>query len=578
MTDVAISIRNLSFAYKTYAEPADIVKEALTGRSRHTDFWALSDVNIDIPRGKRLGIVGRNGAGKSTLLKLIAGSLTPTGGSIETHGQVGVMDGSLPVWGADQSGIENILLNLQMRGVPKKMLQAHVDEIVEFAELGDFIHRPIATYSSGMQTRLAFGISTALAPEILIIDEALGAGDGYFASKSAARIQSLSESGRTLCFVSHSVGSVRQMCDIALWLEDGQVRQVGTTADVVSAYEDDINREIDQTVRIGNMRRAHEELFLMQQSDVTEQGLLHLRFRRSPESRSMIEIGAMRIIAGAAESDELQTEIILQPDDSSVFERSGSGWGRVRTYGSRSFIELLQRPTQKVGGRVFFDYAEVVNAGTGAALYWEVKSAADHAAISVDVLNTYEMRWEPLEAVLEQVRKGGIRTWSVPLPTEPKYCSSEADKAIASADEYRIENVFVQANGEPCNSVAANASMDVVIDLVLPAEPVEFHVAVQFTRLDGVHVLFQATSHEVFEVLKASVNPRVFFSTPQSVFGPGEYSVTVSVVSGRWVADLDQALAETLARRTDATRFIMLSTLPGLDPGIINSPFEVRGG
>lgn len=246
--DVAVRLRNVSKTYRLYGSQREQLLDvlglsrlgALRGRSVR-EFHALTDVSFEVPRGGRLAILGRNGAGKTTLLKLISGNFAPSGGEIEINGAIQALMGTGLGFHEDYTGRENIKASLQFNGLAREATQAAIDDIVAFCELGEFIDQPFKTYSLGMQARLMFATATAIRPDILIIDEVLGAGDTYFAAKSSARMQALASSGCTLLLVSHSTAQVLQFCDRAVWLENGRVQMMGDAFSVVKRYEEFMN-------------------------------------------------------------------------------------------------------------------------------------------------------------------------------------------------------------------------------------------------------------------------------------------------------------------------------------------------
>lgn len=214
---------------------------------RSTDyrtFVALDGIDFEIKHGERVGIVGRNGAGKTTLLKLVTGNFTPSGGEIEINGEVQALMQTGLGFHSDFTGYENIRSSLIYSGLSGHELKAAVNDIIDFCELGDFINQPIKTYSLGMISRLQFAAATAIKPDIVIIDEILGAGDAYFNAKSAVRIDKLTKSGCTLLLVSHSMQQVIQFCDRCLWIDQGRLRMDGEVREVVGAYEVMVARDI----------------------------------------------------------------------------------------------------------------------------------------------------------------------------------------------------------------------------------------------------------------------------------------------------------------------------------------------
>jgi lipopolysaccharide transport system ATP-binding protein len=236
--DAMIVAEGLSKTYRLYDRPFDRVKEWLTGGrfKFHKEVRGLVDVAFTVPRGTAVGIVGSNGAGKSTLLKILSGTTVPTSGRFEVRGKVASLlelgTGFYPAF----SGYENIYLNGIINGFTRKEIAAKEREIIEFSELGDFIHQPIRTYSSGMVMRLAFSVATAIDPEVLIIDEILAVGDLHFQKRCIDRIMNFRSSGKTILFCSHSMYHVEEICDRTLWIKDGRVQMAGESLEVVRAY------------------------------------------------------------------------------------------------------------------------------------------------------------------------------------------------------------------------------------------------------------------------------------------------------------------------------------------------------
>lgn len=205
-------------------------------RLQYKEFTALEDISFNVKKGEVMGIIGKNGAGKSTLLKIIAGVLKPTTGRVILNGNIVPMLELGSGFDQELSGSENIFLNGSILGYDKKFLESKYDEIVNFAELKDFIHMPIRNYSSGMLMRLAFSIATVVEPEILIVDEILAVGDEGFQAKSKARMMELMSGGTTVLFVSHSLKQIEEMCDRVLWLDEHKIRELGDTKYVCEKY------------------------------------------------------------------------------------------------------------------------------------------------------------------------------------------------------------------------------------------------------------------------------------------------------------------------------------------------------
>ncbi len=233
-----VTVRGLSKRYKIYPDSWSRVLEwASAGKLRkHDEKWALRGVSFDVPKGSSMGVVGANGAGKSTLLKILTGTTLPTSGSYQIEGRLG----SLLELGAgfhpEFSGKDNIFMNAAIMGIPKAEVRERFQELAEFAEVGDYLMRPVRTYSSGMSMRLAFAVAMMARPDVLILDEVLAVGDQHFQKKCMDKMREIRMSGTTVLFVSHSVYHVRQICDSAIWIHDGAVVTSGNPINVTDEY------------------------------------------------------------------------------------------------------------------------------------------------------------------------------------------------------------------------------------------------------------------------------------------------------------------------------------------------------
>ncbi|NBI89255.1 ABC transporter ATP-binding protein [Lachnospiraceae bacterium] len=236
MKDVTIEVKNVVKVYKLYNKPTDRLKESLIKNScYHKDFYAVNDVSFSVKRGETVGIIGKNGAGKSTMLKMITGVLAPTSGEITLSGHVSALLELGTGFDAERNGIDNIYLNGRINGLSKKEIEDSMDEILEFADIGDFVYQPIKTYSSGMLVRLAFATAINVKPEILIVDEALSVGDVRFQQKCYRKIREFKENG-TVLFVSHDTGAISSFCDRVIWLDDGQIYKEGVPGELLKEY------------------------------------------------------------------------------------------------------------------------------------------------------------------------------------------------------------------------------------------------------------------------------------------------------------------------------------------------------
>ena len=244
MNDVVIKAEHLSKIYKIYENNIDRLKEAFHPfHKRYSkDFFALQDVSFEIRRGENVGLVGKNGAGKSTLLKMITGVLTPSGGILEVNGKIASLLELGAGFNPDMTGIENIYMNGLLMGQSRAEMDKKLDDIVAFADIGDFVKQPVKTYSSGMFARLAFAVNAFLEPDILIIDEALSVGDAFFQSKCMDKMRSMIDSGVTVLFVSHDTFAVKNLCERAFYLQSGKLIMDASAKDVVEVYRNELIR------------------------------------------------------------------------------------------------------------------------------------------------------------------------------------------------------------------------------------------------------------------------------------------------------------------------------------------------
>jgi|Deesub1362A_J573_1020465.scaffolds.fasta_scaffold00077_9 ABC-type polysaccharide/polyol phosphate transport system ATPase subunit len=248
--DIAVSIKNLSKSFKLYRSPVERLKELIhpLKKKYHRDFWALRDINIDIPKGTTFGIIGQNGSGKSTLLQLIAGILRPTTGSIQVDGRVSALLELGAGFSPGFTGRENVFMQGAIMGIGREEMERRFNQIVDFAGIGQFIDQPVKTYSSGMYVRLAFAVAINVDPDILIVDEALAVGDDMYKRRCYRKIEEFQKNGKTIIFVSHSLPVVTGICDQVMLLDGGEVVEVGEPGKIVNVYLEMLaSREVKQS-------------------------------------------------------------------------------------------------------------------------------------------------------------------------------------------------------------------------------------------------------------------------------------------------------------------------------------------
>lgn len=237
--NLAISVQDVTKIYRLYDKPIDRLLEAMsiTKKTYHKKFFALDKISFEIEKGTTVGIIGTNGSGKSTILKIITGVLNPSGGKVEVDGNISALLELGAGFNMDYTGIENIYMNGTMMGFSREEMEKKLPEILEFADIGDFVHQPVKTYSSGMFVRLAFALAINVEPEILIVDEALSVGDVFFQSKCYKKMDEIRQKGTTILMVTHDMGSVIKYCDKVILLNKGSFVAEGNAGEIVDLYK-----------------------------------------------------------------------------------------------------------------------------------------------------------------------------------------------------------------------------------------------------------------------------------------------------------------------------------------------------
>lgn len=318
-SEIAIKVEGLSKCYQIYDTPRDRLKQffmprlqrmlGFSPKQHYREFWALKDVSFQVKKGETVGIVGRNGSGKSTLLQVICGTLNPTEGIVTTHGRIAALLELGSGFNPEFTGRENIHMNAAVLGLSDEEIDARFDEIVSFADIGDFIDQPVKAYSSGMVVRLAFAVAINVAPEILIVDEALAVGDAAFQRKCMRKISELNGAGVTLLFVSHDMETVKKICSEALYLARGSVIDFGAAKQVCISYERDL---------FGASRKVEtsQAEALIDSAELDQTGLDEVLLQTSEKTYGD---GRAQIIDVAIMSQHRQLTNILAPNASYIF-------------------------------------------------------------------------------------------------------------------------------------------------------------------------------------------------------------------------------------------------------------------
>lgn len=364
-SEIAIKVENLSKCYHIYDQPRDRLKQFVLPRMQRAvgmppkqyfrEFWALKDVSFEVKKGETVGIIGRNGSGKSTLLQMICGTLYPTSGNIQTRGRIAALLELGSGFNPEFTGRENVYLNAAVLGLSKEEIDACFDDIASFADIGDFIEQPVKTYSSGMMVRLAFAVQAMVDPDILVVDEALAVGDEKFQRKCFARLEELKSKGASILFVSHSSGSIVELCQKTLFLDHGTRLIFGPSPAAIRAYQKLLYASVDAQERLIREILAEEKV-----------NRRHADHQSTPELSSEEVLQHPHQIKTTATSNEQSTDAYdpgLVPETTTVYPTQGAVIDSIQiTNTSGQVVNVLQSGETYhflVAGRFLADFSGV---------------------------------------------------------------------------------------------------------------------------------------------------------------------------------------------------------------------------
>lgn len=577
--DRVIEISGLSKAYPLYARPMDILKEMVLGGVRHDLFWALRDVSFSVRSGQRVGIIGPNGAGKSTLLQIIAGNLLPTSGSVEVHGKISALLSLVPAWNVEQTGIENIRFNLLLQGCSTAQISGLTRDIVDFAELGAFIHQPVKTYSTGMSARLSFAIATAISPEILIVDEVLGVGDGYFAGKAMRRMKEMCDKGKALLFVSHAIAAVRQLCDTAIWLESGGIRLMGPVDYVTAKYDEDMARSDDESVREANIQRVEKSLQFASPDDIPDPDMVRFRLR-APKDAGAGGVYYVRDLRVRWQDDSREDYLNVPVDTeeqgkASYIDALGCEWGRLFTKQGIASRMLVSRTGARKGGHFLVRRPEAY-----AEQPWEVR--VDWVALSEDYqpdlvlesIDLMEAAWTPLEVLSKEVLADGWTRFTAGGAIMPANQQAKEDALILAQHRrlspIEITSVKVCIESGETNMVREGEPFQVKVDADCLEDAPKFCICLQINRSDGVYIFWQPSDFERPLDTSEAKKVTLSFHFDENHFSSGDYDITVTAVTSPWHKDIVQSEVETFDRKISAMKFHVSREIYSVQFGAVN--------
>ena len=580
MSEPVISIRNLSKSYAIYDSPRDLVKEIVLGGIRHDLFWALRDVSLDIFEGQRIGIIGPNGAGKSTLLKIVAGTLNATSGTVDVRGRVSAMLALNTSLEPDETGLENIRFNLIVNGASRSDIPSLMEDIIDFTELGAFVHAPVRTYSSGMNARLAFGISTAIKPDILIVDEILSAGDAYFSSKATTRMVELTRQGRALLFVSHAMNAVQLLCDTAIWLDGGGIRDIGPVNEVAQRYEAEFRQQEDDVLRDGNRARRAFLLDKVLPQEFERSDLVRLRLvgldGRLGDTHYVRRLTAS--VNGTSRDVPLTHADIDRDPTGAALDIVHSEWGRLhdRRGSAARTLAASSRPLR--GGQILLKFPP---GERSPELEVEVErtSVASLEPLRLQWADAANGEWTDIELVEEHTTDDG---WHVdrfrgrPDAPDGESHPAQLERLFEmSRSPIEILAVTLHADGGEVVGVSERQPFSIAVRLNAYQLVPLADVWLKLMRSDGVYVFWQSSGQADGNLVDLEGEATVRFRFEPNPFGAGDYSVQVDVSNG-FDIDRNWPATEIYDRKVNALAFTVAREWPLFMAGVVNQRFPVE--
>jgi lipopolysaccharide transport system ATP-binding protein len=575
---VVVEVEDLSMAYRVYEKPSDALKERLFGGKRHDLFWALRDLSFRIHERQRVGIIGPNGAGKSTLLQIITGILRPTTGRVRVNGKISALLSLTPTWNIDENGVENIRFNLLLQGCAPRRIPALTEEIVEFTELGPFIYQPVRTYSSGMSSRLAFAIATAISPEVLVIDEVLGAGDAYFAGKAYRRMKEFCDRGKALLFVSHSTDAVQRMCDTVIWLQNGAVREIGSAESVLKQYEMDYRRREDEVTRSAHKSRSETRSKESRSSEIDGQGVA--RFRIVPEDNAILAdthyIRLIRIELAEQIPFEIDLEGAILNDGAAPgnLDVLASEWGRIHDRRGAISRMLLRNSGRNQGGQFTVKLNASDHRGSlPVRVTIQSSSLQGREPLIIQMMSQISGEWQDLRKI--RTADLGDDWREVAFEGEATIVKSEQVEAIRQIVEERAKpdvdlvEAFVLVDDERTLMVRERQPFSIGVRIFARRQVAVADAGIKLTRSDGTYVFWQSSGLDGENLRDLLGERTVLFHFDENVFGAGEYLLSAYVANG-WDLEMNYPYSEVLVREVFTSKFTVMRERAELDMGVVN--------
>lgn len=581
LPDCAISLTGVSKTFRRFQHPGWRALDALgvpVSKRRYDVFQALADINLNIGRGEKVALIGRNGAGKSTLLRLIAGQMRADAGQIRVNGQVQALMTLGTGFHPDFSGLENIRSALAYQGIAPSQMDACIEEIADFTELDSFLQRPVKEYSAGMYARLAFAVATTMTPEVLIIDEILGAGDAYFLGKCIQRMKALTSQGATILFVSHDISSVQMLCDRGIWLEGGRIRQDGPLLPVSKAYLASIRDEEERRVRAKSMSLTRGQVSALTTAD-GQTTLLRLVGRDGSAPTEPLLVAAVNYGDASGQLGSIDLAGAQEGGSHLIVDPQFMNWQRAAPPANAAFWAFGD-----FGGR--YQHAPLQLAWPssvpeGAWVQLHVRQSESHAVL----LEQYDPE-QQVYCPLAEITAGNDEVWTdlrAPLQTAFSLGRNQRAELLAdlqdlsSDDRYGSGEVRITGfgffdaegtrrhtliTGEPAFAVIAFDASQAVLDPV----PV-----VAIYRPDGTCVMqvIASLSGQRFAQLEGKGGIRVDFAP--LLLGPGDYLVSVALFRELNLASAVEPSSYDLHDRCHALKVLPPSGIH-VQIGVVNQP------
>jgi ABC-type multidrug transport system ATPase subunit len=462
---------------------------------------------------------------------------------VKVNGKVSALLAMTSTLNGEETGLSNIRFNLILNGYPTSAIPRLIDDIVDFTELGAFIYAPVKTYSSGMNARLAFGIATAMAPEILVVDEVMSVGDGYFTGKAYRRMQELVDRGKALIFVSHATSEIRKLCDTVMWLEGGSIRAIGPTEYICKQYEEDYSQKRIETEREGNIAQKQSRLFSTHTSDMISADIYRLRIVPAGEKPEFSDTHYIRNIQ-LIDSEQKKLPLSLEIRDSTPqgdiawLDVLGSQWGRIYTRGESETRVLAAQTGKSRGGHILLTRPF----GLKEANLWNIQLAFEDNSrtgqdqLTVEFLDYSSATWRRGEVLC---RENLLNDWErvtvaceLPLVEESQFQRALERIKEDEKPDVEILDVALIVDNTETHTVVEHQPFEVRVHIRANKLVQKADVLIQINRSDGVYVFWQSSGMESENLTDLFGEATVSFLFAPNYFNAGEYLVNVFCANG----------------------------------------------